>query len=257
MSIQPDEVALSTPELEALAHALARQLIREPLAEEAMVAAGLAHLTPRLGPLEGTPPDLARRLTAALLVERRRHAGPDVQLVWTGPEAITGAARDTATVVRELFARARRSVLIAGYSFDHGTEILAPLHSVMQNFGVETHLFVDIPRSEQGRVGADVVTTWAKDFFLQTWPFPRKPALCFDPRAAMQGSYSSLHAKCIVVDERHALITSANFTDRGQGRNVEVGALVDAPSFARSLVAQWLGALAAGVFVNIDDFAGR
>ena len=59
---------------------------------------------------------------------------------------------------------------------------------------------------------------------------------------------ASLHAKCIVVDERRSLITSANFTDRGQTRNMEVGVLLDDADFARGLAAQWFSALAAGVF---------
>ena len=67
-------------------------------------------------------------------------------------------------------------------------------------------------------------------------------------------SFSSLHAKCIVVDDHWALITSANFTDRGHDRNIEVGVLVDDPSFGRSLAGQWLAALAAGVFVSVDAF---
>ena len=57
-----------------------------------------------------------------------------------------------------------------------------------------------------------------------------------------------LHAKCIVVDYRRALVTSANFTSRGQERNVEVGVLVESEKFARELVHQWRNAAEAGVF---------
>lgn len=39
-------------------------------------------------------------------------------------------------------------------------------------------------------------------------------------------------------DEREALVTSANFTHRAQDRNVEVGALIRDPRFARALAAQ-------------------
>ena len=44
-----------------------------------------------------------------------------------------------------------------------------------------------------------------------------------------------------MVDERHALVTSANFTDRGQTRNIEAGVLIDDPGFAARLARQWRG----------------
>lgn len=53
--------------------------------------------------------------------------------------------------------------------------------------------------------------------------------------------FASLHAKCVVVDERWVLVTSANFTDRGQTRNVEVGVLLDDAGFAGVLEAQFVG----------------
>jgi phosphatidylserine/phosphatidylglycerophosphate/cardiolipin synthase-like enzyme len=37
---------------------------------------------------------------------------------------------------------------------------------------------------------------------------------------------ASLHAKCVLVDGTTALVTSANFTEAAQRRNVEVGMLI-------------------------------
>jgi len=50
-------------------------------------------------------------------------------------------ARDTAVVVHELFTRATREVWIAGYRFDHGAQLLAPLHQGMAQRGVQVRLF--------------------------------------------------------------------------------------------------------------------
>jgi phosphatidylserine/phosphatidylglycerophosphate/cardiolipin synthase-like enzyme len=44
-----------------------------------------------------------------------------------------------------------------------------------------------------------------------------------------------------VVDGVKAFVSSANFTQRGQERNIEVGVLIEDPSFASYLAAQWLG----------------
>lgn len=63
-----------------------------------------------------------------------------------------------------------------------------------------------------------------------------KPAISYEHRTAAPRTWVSLHAKCIVVDERRALVGSANFTDRGQTRNLEVGALVEDPTFSKHLL---------------------
>jgi phosphatidylserine/phosphatidylglycerophosphate/cardiolipin synthase-like enzyme len=63
----------------------------------------------------------------------------------------------------------------------------------------------------------------------------------------MPGSSINLHAKCVVVDDRFALIGSANFTHNAQARNIEVGVLLDDPVFAQDLVRQWLGLVEAGL----------
>ena len=47
--------------------------------------------------------------------------------------------------MRELFATAEHSVIVAGFRFDHGADILAPLHEAMAKRGVHTALFIDVP----------------------------------------------------------------------------------------------------------------
>jgi phosphatidylserine/phosphatidylglycerophosphate/cardiolipin synthase-like enzyme len=42
-------------------------------------------------------------------------------------------------------------------------------------------------------------------------------------------------------------VSSANFTERGQDRNIEVGVLIEDPSFASYLAGQWLGLVDAGI----------
>ena len=58
-------------------------------------------------------------------------------------------------------------------------------------------------------------------------------------RAKETGGRAALHAKCIVVACSEAFVTSANFTEAAQDRNIEAGVLVRIPSFARSLVEQF------------------
>jgi phosphatidylserine/phosphatidylglycerophosphate/cardiolipin synthase-like enzyme len=85
-------------------------------------------------------------------------------------------------------------------------------------------------------------------FLQENWPFGDPvPAIYYDPRTVMPGSSINLHAKCVVVDDRFALIGSANFTHNAQARNIELGVLIDDPMFARDLSRQWMGLVEAGL----------
>jgi phosphatidylserine/phosphatidylglycerophosphate/cardiolipin synthase-like enzyme len=52
-----------------------------------------------------------------------------------------------------------------------------------------------------------------------------------------------------VVDHRLALITSANFTNRGQTKNLEAGVAIEDRAFATTLERQWANLVEAGVVV--------
>ncbi|MDP3214003.1 MAG: DISARM system phospholipase D-like protein DrmC, partial [Deltaproteobacteria bacterium] len=200
------------------------------------------------------PVDTVVRVLAAVREERLRPPATRVALVWTGPETRGSGARDTAVVVREMFEAAERHVLIAGYSFERGgVGILAPLHAAMRDRGVGVEMFVHL--REATGVQADpegYLRAQAEAWRRTYWPFGEPvPTLYVDPRAATAGSYASLHAKCIVVDGERALVGSANFTDRGQSRNIEAGVLVEDARFAEELARQFHDAVGAGLFVGV------
>jgi phosphatidylserine/phosphatidylglycerophosphate/cardiolipin synthase-like enzyme len=242
---------VATRDLERLLRDVRRGAMPVPLSRAGLVAAQLGHLAGRVATLDGLDARALGAVIEAVLEERKIGGGVKVTLVWTGPEGKSGWAEPTGPVVRGLFARARTSVLVAGYSFDHGAEILEPLHAAMKERGVTADLYAHVERAPKGAcdLGAWVGSQMAT-FLAKNWPFglPR-PALYYDPRTLSPTSVESLHAKCIVVDEQVALLGSANFTDRGQSRNVEVGAVIEDEAFARALASQWRSAVAAGAFV--------
>ena len=45
-----------------------------------------------------------------------------------------------------------------------------------------------------------------------------------------------LHAKCVVIDGRIAFVSSANFTEAAQERNIEVGVLVRSELIAERII---------------------
>jgi phosphatidylserine/phosphatidylglycerophosphate/cardiolipin synthase-like enzyme len=62
---------------------------------------------------------------------------------------------------------------------------------------------------------------------------------------------AALHAKCVVVDRSVAFVSSANFTEAAQNRNIEVGALIKSPSYAARLVHHFQALAAAGLFDSL------
>jgi PLD-like domain len=226
---------IALPDLEALLGLIDRERIRCPVTEAALASHGLEHVFERIASLGDLDGPTLRTVLRVSIAERRHRPVPRVDLVWTGPEALVSTARDTLVVVKELFEGAQKNVLIGGYAFDHGKDIFAPLHKAMKDRGVETVIFVNT----------------VEGFLEKNWPFGEPlPEIYSDPRTADAESRVSLHAKCIVVDESKALVTSANFTDRGQTRNIEMGVLIDDPDLASRLVQQWRGLIESGLVVR-------
>lgn len=240
---------VSLPDLERLHRLLAAGRLQGPLSVTALQAAGLGNLHTALAPISGLETSAVLAVLQITMAERTRRPVPHLDLVWTGPDVHGSQARDTAVVVRELFQAARRSVLVAGFAFDHAEDILRPLYTVMRNHGVEATLFVDLSKWTNAMIPGDPGEAAADTFLAKNWPFgdPR-PRLYYDPRTPFKNSEVSLHAKCVVVDEQRTFVTSANFTGRAQSRNLELGVLIEDSAFARQIVEQWRGLASAGVF---------
>lgn len=240
---------VGTGVLTSLREAIASGLLRTPVDRASLVGFGIRHQ------VEAIEHALAGHRTAACLaildvaLAEREDRRPAPELVWTGPDVPVGTARDTAVVLRSLFEGALESVILAGYSFDHAEEVLAPLHGAMLSRSVDARFFIDIPQIQRSVDPGAHLTKHMTKFVAESWPFgdPR-PRLYYDKRALAPGPpFCSLHAKCVVVDGAKAFVSSANFTQRGQERNIEVGVLIEDPSFASYLAGQWLGLIDAGI----------
>jgi phosphatidylserine/phosphatidylglycerophosphate/cardiolipin synthase-like enzyme len=194
-----------------------------------------------VGVLGGTDRMCAVVALRVAIAERVHRPPPRLDLVWTGPETRATVAQSTSSVVERLFASAQRSVIIGGYTFDT-PEIVEPLHRAMKERGVTVMLFLNVPSEAATIAGADLVATrFIDQFFHEVWIFGvPKPDVFYDPRTVVRGPpWVSLHAKCVVVDDESSFLTSANFTDRGQSRNVEAGVLIQDKAFSGELGAQW------------------
>ena len=114
--------------------------------------AGLAELDDNwesLAAFDALDVQTVARIVASILAEREARSGPLVSLVWSGPEGKDAWSTPTASVLGELFAAAKRSVLIAGFSFDHGASIFAPLHARMKAEKFKVSLFIHVDRAKK------------------------------------------------------------------------------------------------------------
>lgn len=232
--------AIASEDLALLMEMLENGDLGAPLSHKRLSAGSLERLGEDASFLFGLEKEEALRVIAVVLADRaNRRSAPE--LVWTGPEAANADSRDTEVVVRRLFEGATKEVIVAGYSFDHGGRIFAPLHEVMKTRGVRATLVLDL--AGQARIESEM-DSFAREkivaFLGKNWPWiePR-PAIYYDPRTIKPKLYASMHAKCIVVDDARALVTSANFTSRAQSRNIEVGVLLEDAAFATELAEHW------------------
>lgn len=181
---------------------------------------------------------------AADAVEARGDEAASAELVWTGPEASTSHSRDTSVVVEELFANAQRQVLVSSFVVRQGAVIFKPLAARMDQVpNLRVRLFLDVAREwKDTRNESELLREFAADFAAQ-WPWSKRPELYYDPRTVSgdKAERATWHAKCVLVDDDVAFVTSANFTEWAQQRNVEAGVLLRNRHFADQLRQQFEG----------------
>ncbi len=177
-------------------------------------------------------------------IDGRRAGANPIELVWSGPEASTSYSRDTSVVVRELFQSAQRSVLVSTFVIKNGKSVFEALARRMDEVpDLRVQIFLHIGRPwRDARYESELLREFA-DAFRRDWPGARNPEVFYDPRALKphENDRATWHAKCVLVDDEVAFVTSANFTEWAQQRNIEAGLLVRSHDLAGQLRGQFEG----------------
>lgn len=199
-------------------------------------------------------PQIALMLEA-LAAQRARfdESGSQYDIVLSGPDVPSVPTADTGAVMQTLIAEACRSILLVGYAVHNGKRLFAPLAERMRTspeLKVVMCLDISRPRTDTS-LSSEIVTRFAAEFRAKHWPWPQIPTILYDPRALAEGREvrASLHAKCVIVDRRAALITSANFTEAAQRRNIEAGILIRNTGMVERLAGYFEGLMATGQLV--------
>ncbi|MCC7541103.1 MAG: phospholipase [Deltaproteobacteria bacterium] len=168
------------------------------------------------------------------------------RLVWSGAAEGAQATRDTRVVLDGLFARAEHHVLISTFVVYNGRAVFSALGKRLREHpDLHVDLYMNIPE----RNGVYVETSaYLDEFAREHWPEGAPlPAIYYDPEVLSGAARrTTLHAKCVVVDERWAFVTSANFTEAAQERNIEAGVLLDHPRIAEALAGRFRALQEAG-----------
>jgi phosphatidylserine/phosphatidylglycerophosphate/cardiolipin synthase-like enzyme len=246
----------ATPaDLEALAQSLLDNRIPTLSTGAAIQLAGFGQGAVRfLQHLVGTDPKVVAWTLQRLARERRKaddRYAQVAQLVWSGAADDGEAIRDTRVVLDDLFRRAEQSVLLATYVIYDGRSVFRSLFDRLRQLpNLHLDFYVNLPATT-GREEheGDDVDAYLSTFCRLHWPGELPlPNLYYDPETRRLGvERTSLHAKCVVVDERWAFVTSANFTEAAQERNIETGVLLDHPKLAQALTSRFRALREAGI----------
>ena len=203
----------------------------------------------------GDAADAAVRL---LLTDRERRSTADpAEVVTSGPG---GTGRATAAVVRQLFAEARSNLLVVGYAVHQGRDVFGTLAARLAGPDPPTlTLCLDVRRAPgDAAAEEEVVARFAGRFLREQWPDGiRPPPIFYDPRslatggAVVGGKRSALHAKCVVADRTAAFVSSANFTEAAQERNIELGILLRDRAVAGGIVEHFRALIDGGVLLRL------
>ncbi len=168
-------------------------------------------------------------------------------LVLSGPDVQGSPTRDTQAVMQSLLAEAKQEVLLVGYVIHNAQNLFRPLATQMERRNnLKVWCCLDVQRKWQDyRPDSEILAEFADEFVTTHWPWKPLPSVFYDPRSLdnSDNTRSSLHAKCIVIDRQIALITSANFTEAAQQRNIEAGVLIRDRPFAERIAKYFDGLL--------------
>jgi cardiolipin synthase A/B len=158
------------------------------------------------------PSFLAGSLAGAASTVERAHRHQSVDVVWTGPESEVTTGRLTAATVIDLISEARQEILLVSFAIQRERLIKTALaeasaRGVLITLVSETH--------------AD-----NRSYGAESTPFPTLDAIRLHWPKALRPRGAALHAKIIVVDDRIALVGSANLTTPAMEANLECGILI-------------------------------
>jgi phosphatidylserine/phosphatidylglycerophosphate/cardiolipin synthase-like enzyme len=140
-----------------------------------------------------------------------------VETVWSGPSSHHVPVRATAAVLADIVREAEHELLLMTYSAKPHQPLTESLRAAIGR-GVAVSVVVETLQGAGSALSGEEpysAFTGIEGIEIWHWPTSRRT----EPGAKM-------HAKLALADRRVLLITSANLTQSGVGKNIEAGLLV-------------------------------
>ena len=184
---------------------------------------------------------------------RQQRDTDKIEMVWTGPDQEGPSTRDTGVVAREMIAKATRSLLITTLSISTTSTTFQHVFNAMDRNGkLDVTVVLNVERPKDAPSNQQTLAAFSAMFWTKQWPWQLKPHVFYDPRSVAPAATRALqHAKCIVADQRHLLITSSNYTESGQLRNIELGVAIDDGPLASRVVGQFRSLVAKNLLMPL------
>ena len=188
---------------------------------------------------------------------RMETADAAVFLTLSGPEVTGTPVVSTPTMVRALFEEAARDVIVASYVFYQCKDLFAPLAARLDtdpNFKVRFIVDLSHQRESPAEPLPIVANRFKAKFMTELWSGTKEPEFWHDPRVFEVDERrlaGVMHAKVVIIDTEAALVTSANFTEAAQSRNIEVGVIVRQSHQVRRLRSYFEGLIQTGLLRQI------
>ena len=140
-----------------------------------------------------------------------------VEVVWSGPTSSAVPVRATARVLADLVAEAIQELILMSYSARPYPPLTDALRAAVSR-GVGVTAVVETLGGAGGALsGEEPAAAFLAVPGVQVWHWPggRRPE-----------QSSKMHAKLAVADSKTLLVSSANLTQSGIGKNIEAGLLI-------------------------------
>jgi len=173
-----------------------------------------------------TNPDFDHR-AIALAIEACAHAAATlsseqrVEIAWTGPSTEAVLLRRVDQVLYQLVESAETEVLLVTYAAYKAERALDLLRLATER-GVQVALVIELAEESGGKInfdGLDNIRTRVPRASVFYWPLKQR-------QRSVAGGYGAMHVKCLIVDRKAALVSSANLTDHALETNMELGLVV-------------------------------
>ena len=168
------------------------------------------------------PARLAFMLLGAAEVVRLRGESEGAELVWTGPTDPRTAFRRTDEAMLEVVRHANGVLTLVTFAAYRVPDVRVAIEAALTR-GVEVRFVGETERASDGQLRFDASLALGASLSSRVRCFEWPRDLRTEARPGVLGR---LHAKCVLADDSHLLVSSANLTESALGSNIEMGVLL-------------------------------